>query len=344
MSAVDDIAAPTERPVRRLDRKLANIAAGRYVPDDFVIADAKDADMAFGAAAAGPVAGAPAGAGGPGRHHTRAAYLDAMRAQIALGAVDIMLTSASNGERLAADGSLDAGITLAVRANDSTDIWNHRGGAYPTLPARPFRTVELEAIGPFCDLVLYAVTFNNDLEHDLATLEAYRAFRAEAAAVGVRHFLEVFNPNAPTGLTADQIGAFVNDSIVRTLAGVTSAERPLFLKMAYNGADALAELVEHDPSVVIGILGGSAGTARDTFELLDRAQRHGARVALFGRKIQRSESQLDLVGLMRPVLRGELSPAEAVRAYHDALDKAGIAPQRSLADDLELTDPVLRSE
>jgi hypothetical protein len=31
------------RPARRLDGKLASIAAGRYTPDDFVIADAKDA-------------------------------------------------------------------------------------------------------------------------------------------------------------------------------------------------------------------------------------------------------------------------------------------------------------
>jgi hypothetical protein len=44
------------------------------------------------------------------------------------------------------------------------------------------------------------------------------------------------------------------------------------------------------------------------------------------------------------VLRGELSPADAVRAYHDALAKAEIAPQRSLEADLQVTDPVLRSE
>ena len=131
---------------------------------------------------------------------------------------------------------------------------------------------------------------------------------------------------------------------MRALAGVTAAERPLFLKIAYNGADALAELVEHDPSMVVGILGGSAGTTRDTFELLHRAQRDGARVALFGRRIQRAESQLDLVGLMRPVLRGELGPADAVRAYHEALAGAGVAPQRQLDADLELTHPVLRSE
>ena len=326
---------PAEIPVRRLDRKLASILAGRYVPDDFVIADAKDADMAFGVTAAGPLPG--------GGHRTRDAYLDAMRALVAQGELDILLTSASNGERIAADGSLGEEVTLAVRANDTTDIWNSRGGSYPTFPSRPFRTADLAAVRPFCDLVLYSVTFNNDLERDLASLEAYRAFRQEAAALGMRHFLEVFNPNAPSGLAPGDVGAFVNDSIVRMLAGVTSAQRPLFLKMAYNGSDALAELVEHDPSVVVGILGGAAGTTRDTFELLEQAQRHGARVALFGRRIQRAESQLDLVGLMRPVLRAELSPADAVRAYHAALERAGVTAQRTLEADLEVTHPVLQA-
>ena len=326
---------PAEIPVRRLDRKLASILAGRYVPDDFVIADAKDADMAFGVTAAGPLPG--------GGHRTRDAYLEAMRALVAQGELDILLTSASNGERIAADGALGEQVTLAVRANDTTDIWNSRGGTYPTFPSRPFRTADLAAVRPFCDLVLYSVTFNNDLERDLASLEAYRRFRQEAAALGMRHFLEVFNPNAPSGLASGDVGGFVNDSIVRMLAGVTSAQRPLFLKMAYNGSDALAELVEHDPSVVVGILGGAAGTTRDTFELLEQAQRHGARVALFGRRIQRAESQLDLVGLMRPVLRGELSPADAVRAYHAALERAGVAAQRTLEADLEVTHPVLQA-
>lgn len=320
---------------RRLDRKLDAILAGRYTPDDFIIADAKDADMAFGVTAPGPV---------PGGFRTRAGYLDNMRELVAADALDILLTSASNGERVASDGSLDDEVTLAVRANDTTDIWNHRGSSYTTVPSRPFRTADLAAVRPFCDLVLYSVTFNNDVERDIATLEAYGAFRREAAALGMRYFLEIFNPNAPVGLAAGDVGAFVNDAIIRTLAGITAAHRPLFLKMPYNGADALTELVEHDPSVVVGILGGSAGTTRDTFELLDRAQRHGARVALFGRKIQRAESQPDLVGLMRPVLRGELSPADAVRAYHDALAKAELTPQRALADDLEVTDPVLRAE
>src|ERR1700750_2484674 len=321
--------------VRRLDRKLGAITAGRYTPGDFVVADAKDADMAFGLTSAGP------SRAGPARYRTRGDFLDDMRALVAQGELDIMLTSASNGELLAQDGSL-GDITLAVRGNDSTDVWNSRGGRYPALPSRPFRTADLSAVRPFCDLVLYSMTFNNEMDHDLATLEAYGSFRREAATLGIRHFLEVFNPNAPAGLAEG--GAFVNDSITRALAGVTGAQRPLFLKVAYNGPDALAELAGYDPSLVVGILGGSAGTTRDTFELLRQAERHGARVALFGRKIQRAESQLDLVGLMRPVLRGELSPADAVRAYHDALGKADIKPARALDADLEITDPVLEAE
>jgi hypothetical protein len=341
------VSAPAEgsaphRPVRRLDRKLSSIAAGRYTPDDFVIADAKDADMAFGLRCAGPVPTASA-ADAPVRYQTRSEYLAAMRVLAAQGELDIVLTSASNGQRLAADGSL-GDETLAIRANDTTDIWNNRGSRYTTLPSRPFRTADLAAIRPFCDLVLYSMTFNNILDRDLATLEAYGRFRAEAAALGIRHFLEVFNPNAAADLAPDQVGVFVNDSIVRTLAGITAEQRPVFLKVVYNGAEAMAELADYDPSVVVGILGGSAGTTRDTFELLHRAEKHGARVALFGRKIQQAESQLDLVGLMRPVLRGELSPADAVHAYHKALDGAGLVPRRPLRADLEVTDPVLQSE
>ncbi len=328
---------PDRAPARRLDAKLSAIAAGRYQPDDFIIADAKDADMAFGVTSAG------LDPDRSGRFRTRTQYLEAMTAIAAQGEVDVLLTSASNGQRLSANGSLGEGLTLAVRANDTTDIWFHRHSAYATQPSRPFRTAELAAVRSFCDLVLYSVTFNNDLDHDLATVEAYRAFRREAADLGIRHFLEVFNPNAPVNLRPDEIGAFVNDSIIRLLAGVVAEQRPLFLKMAFNGPEAMTELVEHDPSLVIGVLGGSAGTTRDAYELLRQAERSGARVSLFGRKIQRAECQLDLVALMRPVLRGELSPADAVRAYHDAMADSGVTPHRTLEADLEVTEPVLQA-
>ena len=59
-----------------------------------------------------------------------------MRALVAQDDIDILLTSASNGERLAGDGSLED-MTLAIRANDTTDIWNSRGGRYTAAPSRP---------------------------------------------------------------------------------------------------------------------------------------------------------------------------------------------------------------
>ena len=324
--------------MKALDRKLATILAGRYTSADFIIADAKDADMAFGAAAAGIATSQT-----PSRLRSRQEYLAAMTALVRDETVDIMLTSASNAEQLARDRVLESSpVTPVVRANDATDIWNQRGGSYPQLPSRPFRSADLQSVSAFCDLVLYSVTFNNDRDLDLTTLEAYARFRADARAAGLRHILEVFNPNAPVGLSAQDVGAFINDSIVRTLAGLTSTERPLFLKVAFNGPDELEELVNYDPTLVVGVLGGAAGTTRDTFELLSQAERHGARVALFGRKIQQAESQGDLVRLMRSVLRRDLSPEQAVREYHQSLHDQALLARRALEEDLAITEPVLR--
>lgn len=324
--------------MKALDRKLSSIHHGTYSPDDFILADAKDADMAFGVQAPAVDPAAP----GSTRFRSREEYLAAMAEEVRTEAVDVLLTSASNGERLALDGVFDAcPVTLAVRANDTTDIWNPRGGTYAAQPSRPFRTASLEHVRGFCSLVLYSVTLNNHIDHDLATLRAYAEFRADAHEHGIRHFLEVFNPNAPVGLAPADVGAFVNDHIIRLLAGVTQAERPIFLKVAYNGPQALSELVQHDPSLVIGILGGSAGTTRDTFELLLASEQHGARVALFGRKIQRSESQLDLIASMRAVLRRDLTPDQAVAAYHQTLLGKGIEPIRPLDQDQQVTEPIL---
>ena len=89
-------------------------------------------------------------------------------------------------------------------------------------------------------------------------------------------------------------------------------------------------------------LGGGAGTTRDCFELLSQAERFGARVALFGRKINLAEDPLAMVALMRHVADGSVTPAEAVKAYHNALGKGGITPTRSLADDSLVTEAVLK--
>ncbi len=84
--------------MKSLDRKLASILAGRYTPDDFILADAKDPDMAKGVTPAGAPRDAQ-GRAGPG-FKTRRAFLDDMAAVVKQGEVDILLASASNGERL----------------------------------------------------------------------------------------------------------------------------------------------------------------------------------------------------------------------------------------------------
>jgi hypothetical protein len=165
--------------------------------------------------------------------------------------------------------------------------------------------------------------------------------RIEAERGGFRHFLEVFDPNVPAGIDPSALGGFINDNIARTLAGVARAGRPLFLKIVYHGPKAMEELVAYDPHLVVGILGGSAGTTYDAFKLIAEAQKHGARAALFGRKINNAECQLAFVQFLRLIVDGLISPEEAVRAYHSVLAKLNIKPWRSLDDDLKLQTNVM---
>ncbi len=76
---------------------------------------------------------------------------------------------------------------------------------------------------------------------------------------------------------------------------------------------------------------------------MHQAEQAGARVALFGRKINLAESPVQLVSLMRKVIKRELTPEQAVKNYHEALKDAGIESTLSLTDDLEITDDVLKA-
>lgn len=337
---------------KSLDQKLDAIHADPSGSKEFILADAKDADMGFGVGAPGL---------SPERHDqelkfkTLAEYREQIRAVIAQGTVDIVLMSASTNEQLAIREKLfeNSHVTPAARANDATDVHVMRGSQIPTLPARPFRSAGLDHIQ--CghldcqtderqrgtNLGLYSVTFNNRMPEDLETLERYKQFREEAEVKGFRHFLEVFNPNQPVGLQPDQVPAFVNDAIARTLAGVTQAGRPLFLKIVYQGPQAMEELVRYDPHLVVGILGGSAGTTLDAFKLLHEAQKYGARVALYGRKINQAEHQLAFISFLRRIVEGQIGPEEAVQAYHGVLQELQITPHRTLEQDLTLQTNVM---
>lgn len=328
---------------KTLDQKIARILADPSC-QDFILADAKDADMAYGLAAPGVKRALE---GGKSPYHSIQDYRANIRAIVDQKLVDIMLMSVSTADVLAARERLfeNSPITPAIRANDTSDLWLYGTPAqYGKQPSVPFRTAILdEVLGkspsgssaagqPYVDLGLYSVTFNNDVAVDHATLSAYRVFREEAWQKGFRHFLEVFPPNAPVNPVKD-VPKFVNDSIVRLLAGAGSATRPLFLKIPYFGPAAMDQLASYDSSLVVGILGGSAGTTFDAFQMLWEAKKYGARVALFGRKINTAEHQLSFVEQLRALADGNTVPAEAVKAYHGALQKLGIKPVRSLTED-----------
>jgi hypothetical protein len=337
---------------KSLDVKLARIHADPHGAGDFILADAKDADMALAIGAPGR---SPEAHGGELRYRSLAEYRTAVEQIVAQGLVDIMLMSASTSEILTIHKRLFANspVTPAARANDTTDIHIIRGSKYPAEPSLPFRTATLDHIqcghldcrpderSQGANLGLYSITFNNDTVLDRAALEEYKQFRLEAERKGFRHFLEIFDPNRPEAVEASKIHEFINDAIVRTLGGVTAVGRPLFLKMVYHGPQAMEELVHYDPHLVVGILGGSAGTTYDAFKLLSEARKYGARVALFGRKINNAENQLAFIRFLRHIADGEIGAEEAVRAYHGVLQQLGIKPHRSLEEDMRLQTNVM---
>ncbi len=339
---------------KTLDAKLSAIHADPHGCKEFIIADAKDADMGFGATAPGPQRDAcPHGFDkSEGCYRTLEDYRCQIREVIRQGIVDIVLMSASTLEQLAIKERLfeNSAVTPAARANDTSDIWVVRGGSYTRVPSRPFRSATIDHImygeiatdhsrpAPGADLGLYSVTFTNDIGRDWHTLTEFHEFRIEAEKKRFRYFLEIFNPNVDPGFDKRKVGAFLNDHIIRTLAGVTEKGRPLFLKMVYNGPGALEELVSYDPHLVVGILGGGAGTTMDAFQLIYEAQKHGARVALYGRKINLSEHPLAFIEMLRRIVDGQIEPKEAVKAYHGVLQAEGIKPLRPLQADLQVTE------
>src|SRR3954453_8826395 len=349
---------------KSLDSKLAEIKANS-ASRAFIIADAKDADMAFGARAPGPRSYLAGRGERPARfspevwsrgeygYRNLPEFLDIIREVVSQGLIDIMLMSAYVSEQLTIKEGLFANshVTPAARANDTTDVWAVRHGCYTGEPAQPFRTATIDQIQcgkiacdraggefPGANLGLYSMTFVNDLDQDRETLAAFKEFREEAERKNFRYFLEVFDPNVSCGIAPEKLGEFINDKIIRSLAGVPQSGRPVFLKIAYHGPRAMEELAQYDPNLVVGILGGSAGTTYDAFKLIYDAQKYGARVGLFGRKINNAEHQLAFIEMLRLITDQKLSPEEAVRAYHGILQAKGITPKLPLEKDLEVTD------
>src|SRR3954464_11765467 len=127
--------------MKSLDTKLANIHRDPSGARDFILADAKDADMATGLAAPGvdPTTG---------KRRSLRDYRDQMREITRQGLIDIMLMSASSSELLTIRERLfdNSPVPPAVRANDTTDIHLPAGGSYAGEPSRPFRSASIEQI------------------------------------------------------------------------------------------------------------------------------------------------------------------------------------------------------
>src|SRR5205814_3216686 len=242
--------------MKSLDAKLAEIKAN---PSSraFVIADAKDADMAFGVRAPGPRSYLSARGTRPASFSpevwTREEYgyrnlpefLDIIREVTHQGLVDIMLMSAYVNEQLTIKEGLfkNSHVTPVARANDTTDVWAVRHGCYTREPSQPFRSASIDQIQcgqidcvrdggefPGANLGLYSITYVNELEQDREALRWYKEFREEAERKGFNHFLEIFDPNVDSGIQPERLGEFINDNILRTLAGVPESGRPVFLK------------------------------------------------------------------------------------------------------------------
>src|SRR3982751_5181136 len=265
--------------MKSLDAKLAEIKAD---PSSraFIIADAKDADMALGVRSFGPRSYFSSRGERPARFSpeiwTRDEYgyrnlpefLDIIREVVQQGLVDIMLMSAYVNEQLTIKEGLfrNSHVTPAARANDTTDVWAVRHGCYTREPSQPFRSASIDHIQcgeiecerngaefPGANLGLYSITYVNELEQDREALLWYKQFREEAERKQFRHFLEVFDPNVESGIAPEKLGEFINDSILRTLAGVPESGRPDFLKIVYHGPKAMEELAQYDPNLVVEI-------------------------------------------------------------------------------------------
>ena len=142
------------QPVTRsLDQKLKAIRENPQSTREFILADAKDADMAFGVRAPGPRSYLSRSGARPAQfspdvwsreeygYRNLPEFLDIIREVVQQGQVDIMLMSAYVNEQLTIKEGLfkNFAVTPAARANDTTDVWAVRHGCARTRAAVSLR-------------------------------------------------------------------------------------------------------------------------------------------------------------------------------------------------------------
>lgn len=290
------------------------------------------------AQAAGGLRGLGSSGRGPAeRWRTRPDFLELCRELSSDGSIDGCLMTPADAETLAVDERFfdSIEVTPLVRTNAETMIWNPRHGSYRTSPSRPFVTVQPND-ARFCrDLIcqtqefnirlgLYSICLNNNVDDDLRTLEVYLTYAREVGRTpGFDHFLEVFLPNLPQhGMSDEEIGEYVADSIVRTMSYLRRHERPRFIKTQFTTAAVWRELCRFDPTLPIGALGGARTDSRGTLELAHQVVTNGGKLILFGRAIFQDPDPLAICHALRRVLDGE-DPVGAYEQYRDEARDAG---------------------
>src|SRR5882672_11385445 len=145
--------------MKSLDAKLAEIKASRS-SRAFILADAKDADMAFGVRAPGPRGFLARRGARPAQfspevwtrdefgYRNLPEFLDIICEVTHQGLIDIMLMSAYVNEQLTIKEGLfqNSHVTPAARANDTTDVWAVRHGCYTREAPQPFRSAAIDHI------------------------------------------------------------------------------------------------------------------------------------------------------------------------------------------------------
>ena len=130
--------------MKSLDIKLKNIISSNYKASDFIIADAKDADMAAGIRAPGYLRESIGTLTNKTANYEH--YLRKMESMTASEEVDIMLMSMTSAERLINKKIFENNsVTPAIRLNDTSCTWGMiRNGEYSKEESRPFATAQLK--------------------------------------------------------------------------------------------------------------------------------------------------------------------------------------------------------
>ncbi len=207
----------------------------RPAAKDFILADAKDADMAFGIGAPGK---SPEMHAAKSRFRTLAEYRD-RSAQIVRAGPGRHHADVGQHQRRADDSANgffeNSHVTPAARANDTSDIFVVRSGRYIHEPPGRFappRSITSSAATSNCEPAERDARRESGpvqrhvqqrLDDDLRALEDYqpvspRGRSARASGISWKSSI----PTRPTGSTPNRSPQFINDSIARTLAGVAA--------------------------------------------------------------------------------------------------------------------------